>query len=80
MTLETPNGWTLPLTLTVACTGKIPNCMVCITHEKDLKAFLIFIPGEGSLKISLLLDWFNAVFTDSFNAYFFGRFVCLLFF
>jgi len=54
--------------------------MVCITHEKDLKAFLIFIPGEGSLKISLLLDWFNAVFTDSFNAYFFGRFVCLLFF
>lgn len=38
--------------------------MLCIMHEKDLKAFLVFIPGEDSLKISFLLDWFNAVFTD----------------
>lgn len=38
--------------------------MLCIMHEKDLKAFLVFIPEEDSLKISFLLDWFNAVFTD----------------
>lgn len=47
---------TLHLTLTGNCEGKIPNCMLCIKHEKDLKAFLVFIPGEDSLKISFLLD------------------------
>lgn len=47
---------TLHLTLTVSCKGKIQNCILCIKHEKDLKAFLVFIPGEDSLKISLLLD------------------------
>lgn len=47
---------TLHLTLTVGCKGKIPNRMLCIRHEEDQKAFLIFIPGEDSLKISMLLD------------------------
>lgn len=49
--------------------------MLCITHEKDLKAFLVFLPGKNPLKMSLLLDWFNAVFTDkSFNVWVWGLF------
>lgn len=73
MTLETPHGWTLPLTLTVTCKGKISNCMF---HEKYLKAFPFLIPGEDSLKVSLPLDWLNAIFTDGFSIVWF----CVLFF
>lgn len=53
---------TLHLTLRMSCKGKIQNCILFIKHEKDLKAFLVFIPGEDSLKNSWLLDWFNVVF------------------
>lgn len=45
--------------------------MLCIKHKKDLKAFLVFIPGEYSIKISLLLDWFSVVFTDRVSVFVF---------
>lgn len=40
------------------------------------ESFPFFIPGEDSWKVSLPLDWLNAIFTDGFSVVWF----CVLFF